>query len=104
MITEPDGFILSHTNDSKAEILDALRNLNTLDVSVWAGDDEAKNTFDPSICVTGKLEQHTPEEGSYRVVSDKGNYSYFDIENVDSVAVKYDGFGDGSAAVIKVEF
>lgn len=72
-------------------------------VTVFTGQ-EIRNTFEPSISVSGTLEKH-PDKDDYRIVITDGNYCYFRPANVVSVT-QQEGhtFKDGSCAVLKLKF
>ncbi len=67
----------------------------------------ARNTFDPQISICGTLEFKAPNY--FRVLIDKGTYTYFDSECVETMTMP-DGiqsnqvgrFEDGSVVVIEI--
>ena len=71
-------------------------------VSVFVGASEDRRGFEMAISVSGILEIHPDYQNNYRVLINKGTYSYFDTEDVDSITYKDTGFKDGSKLVIRL--
>ena len=73
-------------------------------VSVFTGQ-IVRNTFDPHISLSGKLEQHPEEREKFRIVINRGSYCYFDILNVEEACRDRErAFIDGSSIVIRLNF
>jgi hypothetical protein len=64
---------------------------------------KVRASHDNAICVTANLEKH-PTNGSYRLLTDDSNYTYFDEGCIEQI-VSHEShvFKGGSLAVIKLK-
>jgi len=105
MIRNPEGYALTEKQDSQASIYQMLVSLTEKTVLVWTGiEQEDRTSFEPSICVSGTLEQHETDYQRFRVLVNNGTYCYFKTANVSLILVKSTGFKDQESAVIRIEF
>jgi hypothetical protein len=98
MIKDTEGYICETQEEMQDELVRLVREKQR--ASVWTGKGERKD-FDTAISVSGVLESRLGHS-EFRVLLSEGTYTYFKPEDVVVIGVRYNGFRDGSTAVIRL--